>query len=137
MHLYLTHSIVGKETLVNFEFYPDRDYTLCRVCGAIFQAEITFSDEWHSPANLLMAYGERREWSHRHALTHSTTQHRQLAESGRLLTPEAAHRLAAYGIAPVGDMVFSEEHARACLESNPVPTDSVETTLKGGSIAVR
>lgn len=132
MHLFLTHSIVGREELENFGFYPDRDHTFCRICGVIFQASITQTDEWTSPANLLMAYGERREWSHRHALTHTATEHRQLAESGRFLTPEAAFRLAAYGISAVGDMVFDDEVAQAALEAPRAPVDDVETTLKGG-----
>jgi len=132
MHLFLSHSIIGASTLVNFDFYPDRDHTFCRICGTIFQAEITKADDYDTPGNVLFAYGERREWSHKHSLTHTATQHRQLAESGHFITPEAAHRLAAYGIAPIGDMVFSDEHAKACLESSSLPTDNVESTLKGG-----
>jgi hypothetical protein len=46
--------------------------------------------------------------------------------SGLTMTPEAAHKLAAFGLIPISDMVLNEEVASALMESHPVPSSEVE-----------
>ena len=145
--LFLDHSIVGSSALTNFdeEFRRDRDFTFCRLCGAVFQPWLNrvTEDDYSMPVQLAATI-ERMEWSRQHALTHPTYQHKQLEQSGNFLTPEATHRLVPFGIAPIQDMVMSEEHADAAATAPRAPVDTPETTtsidttvvpnaLKGGN----
>jgi predicted component of type VI protein secretion system len=68
-----------------------------------------------------LAKQNRDAWAKTHAYTHTVQEHRQLKLSGRTMTPEAANKLAAYGVIPIVDMVLSDEHSAALRESKAVP----------------
>ena len=68
----------------------------------------------------------RKDWSHRHAHQHTDREHKLLSQSGQWLTPEAANRLAAFGIVDIYGMVTEPEIADAYRESHPVPTNDCE-----------
>ena len=80
-------------------------------------------------AQLAHAVVMRKEWSDRHSKTHSTKEHEMLRKSGHLVTPEALERLVAFGIAPVSDIVLSDEHRHAALQANRTPSDDCERRL--------
>jgi hypothetical protein len=42
------------------------------------------------------------------------------------MTPEAAHKLASFGIISLGDMALIDEHWHAGFEAARVPTNDVE-----------
>jgi len=96
-----------------FWFDPARPYTYCRICGTLVQ---------HSQDEV------RRRWSHRHArFAHTATEHRQLALSGRWLTPEAAYRLAAFGVIDLQGLALDDELIHAYASSSATPLDNPET----------
>lgn len=108
-------------------FNPSRDYVYCRICGVIYQPELNrtpapdYTNEVILAAEIL-----RREWSQKHARTHSPAQHRQLKLSGRHCTPEALQRLVPFGIIPVTDIVMDPESEHAGLTAARAPFDDVE-----------
>lgn len=130
-HLFLTTSIVGRSQLTNFEFDPDKPYTFCCICGALYQDEAQrkimadSSVERIAHATLL-----RRTWAQNHAKTHTDREHAQLRLSGRAVTPEAAMRLVPYGISPLTDMVLSGEHEHAAKTAPRQPYDDAQTLLR-------
>jgi hypothetical protein len=134
-HIYLDHSIVGAPQALIDEFRRDRPFTFCRICGRVFQPGLAriSSAEWDGPdAQLIQTAAEieRREWSQKHARTHTSKEHRQLERSGRFLTPEATFVLAPFGIAPLGDMVLEDDEVvSAAAEAPRAPVDAPETTL--------
>lgn len=87
--------------------FEQKPHTWCGICGAIFH---------HDDIEV------RRAWSFKHADGHSEREHKLLALSGHSMTPEAALRLAPYGIVDVTAATTSQEHEQAYLESKPVPT---------------
>lgn len=109
------------------EFMPNRDYTYCRICGVIFQPALNrVAEDAYTPEVILAAEIQRREWSQTHARTHTTTEHRLLALSGRHCTPEALQRLVPFGIIPVTDLVMDPESEQAGLEANRAPRTDIE-----------
>ncbi len=138
-HVVLHGGAVGLDSLTGLRFLPHRPYSGCRICGAVFQSEADRfpSDVFEAnprefdfqPSNVsLYALGMRREWSVKHARTHSDRIHAALEASGLWATPEATERLASYGIINLGDTITSPEHEVALLDSTPIPTDDVEGT---------
>jgi hypothetical protein len=120
--LTLQGALVGRPT--GLEFMPDRDYTYCRICGVIYQPELNRVPELTAEV-ILAAQILRLEWSQKHARTHSTTEHRQLALSGRHCTPEALQRLVPMGIIPLTDIAFDPESEHAGLTApRAAPTDA-------------
>ena len=121
-------------TLHNMPFTPDgmlfrsdRDYTYCRICGVIYQPELNrVPQDEYTQQIVLAATILRREWSQRHARLHTSTEHRQLAASGRHCTPDAALRLVPMGIIPLTDIVFDDESEHAGLEAPRAPLTDVE-----------
>lgn len=112
---------VGLGQLTNLLFDIHKPYTVCCICGDVYQT----SDDrvyGNNPVTELA----RKEWSHAHAREHSSTQHRQLALSGRQFTPEAANKLAAFGIISVSDMVMDNEVEDALRLSKPIPFNDSE-----------
>lgn len=99
---------------VNFD--ANKPFRACLLCGRVFQP----SDEVNTV--------ERREgWAVTHAKRcHTEREHHLLYLSGLTMTPEAAHKLAAFGLIPVSDMVLNEEAASALMESHPTPEREVE-----------
>lgn len=130
----LTHGrrpilVQGSLAVPEAQFMPNRDYTYCRICGTIFQPELNrVPQDEYTQEVILAAEILRREWSQNHARTHTATQHRQLALSGRHCTPEALQRLVPFGIIPVSDIAFDNESMHAGLEAPRMPTNDVEGT---------
>lgn len=115
---------VGLETLEGLLFKPNAPFRACLICGEVYQSAID-----RNPANeaeRAEATIQRQLWANRHAKTHTDREHHLLRISGNSMTPEAAKKLAAYGLIPVGDMIMSEEHEEALLESKPIPIDDAE-----------
>jgi len=106
------------DDLIQVTFDPTRPYTYCRVCGALFQLPPSGPHVSLNPAEETEL---RRLWSKQHARSHSSAQHRSLALSRRWLTPEAAHRLAAYGVIDLVSLATSEEHQDAYLKAPSTP----------------
>lgn len=106
---------------IGIEFEPDKPFVCCVICGAIRQTPHDRTNK-----NVLWGLRNRRAWAEKHRKLHSEREHRQLRNSGLSMTPEAAKKLAAFGVIPVMDMVMNEETAVALLESSPIPTDDAE-----------
>src|SRR6266496_6655318 len=100
------------------EFDPTKPYRACMLCGDIFQDD--------NPQL-------RQEWASQHASTHSLHEHAQHAMSGRFLTPEAAHKLAAFGVVPVQDALSDKEIEDALLSAPASPLEDVEFLVKPGT----
>lgn len=131
MRVLLEHTIVGLEGVdESFHFRKDREYAACRICGDIFQSKIAhvandFEYEGDPGIKLAIAI-ETKMWRSRHNEKHSKKEHLALRASGLTFTPEAAHRLAPYGIVTLDS---DSEVADALLGSPRAPSDDVETTL--------
>lgn len=109
------------------EFDLQCPYTYCRICGSIFQSPYDRETKPDSPAMLVdAATAMRREWSYNHASSHTSLEHMLLELSGLWLLAEAAHKLAAFGIIPVSDMVLNPEIADALATSKPIPVNDAE-----------
>ncbi len=131
----LDHSIVGQH-LTGLQFRKDREYAACRLCGAVFQSrlaiELPSARAINTPDTPQHAYTpliqqevavETQLWRNRHNRTHPDWQHIALRRSGRTFTPEAALRLAPYGIVSLdGDT----EIAAALWEAPRLPTSEPE-----------
>jgi hypothetical protein len=116
-HLILsTH--VGARQLVNYVFDVDKPHAGCCICGEVYQSDYDRSGE--DPAT---AFIMRNDWRLAHARTHPDWQHRQLANSGLFALPEAAVKLASYGIIPLTDTVRHDESTHALLEAPRAPYD--------------
>lgn len=134
MRLVLDHSIVG-QSLTDLSVRKDRQFAGCAICGAVFQARlaIELSDEEWDADVALFEYAvaiETREWRDAHNKTHSQREHEAFRASGRTFSPEAAHKLAPYGIVSLNDCQENEV-AHAMLTAPRVPENDVETTKKG------
>lgn len=88
------------------ELNLENGFTYCRLCGDLFIHKNKIN---------------RQVWSFTHAIEHSPVEHIALERSGNWLTPEAAIRLAPYGVIPLGDMVVNTAVAQACLEAPRMP----------------
>lgn len=113
---FLSGMAVGLDQLIGLDFDQAKPHTFCRICGAIYQSDLDRRDHY-------LAVKLRQDWSHRHAGTHTTTEHNQLLLSGRFLTPEAQIVLAAFGIISI---TLDDEIEQALFESRPVPTNDSE-----------
>lgn len=104
------------------------------MCGEVFQTDFDRFPHrfatYDTPIPIIIEYATslRKLWSQRHARTHTEREHVQLVLSGRWLTPEAAYRLAAFGVISIGDLVLDDEIAAAYKESSPVPKNDAEGT---------
>jgi hypothetical protein len=125
---------VGLNALEGLEFRTDRPHTCCRICGAVYQTDIDRHPEQYVNNSEFLsvemvetfATDKRRRWSHKHSKSHDYRTHELLGVSGLWCTPQAAHKLAAFGIIPLLDMVLSNETEHALLESKAIPTDDAE-----------
>lgn len=93
--------------LAGHPFDPTVPHTCCRLCGGVFQSKLAG----------LEATLERRAWSFKHARTHTPLEHRRLALSGNWCTPEAAQKLAAFGIIDLVGLVMDDEIEQAYKEA--------------------
>lgn len=109
-------------------FNPKAAFSGCCICGAVFQSPLDRKvfQGWATPTEQVTATVQRRNWSQYHARTmHTQKEHDDLAASGRFCTPEAAFRLAPYGIVTLTDS-FHEENRKAQEEAPRTPTDEPE-----------
>lgn len=115
---FITGATVGLNTLAGLLFDPDKPFTGCRVCGAIYQSP---QDRRYGDTEVTRE--GRRLWSVVHSRRHLPGEHVALAKSGKWCTPEAAKELAAFGVITLDD---GDEYVAALLESNPIPTNDAE-----------
>lgn len=122
-HLYMGGLTLGLPQAMLF--IPDRPCAGCRICGAVFQSDL---DRMQNPTkwDIHDAILLQKEWREKHNKTHTDKEHLMLALSGMWCTPEAAQKLASYGIISLSDMVLYDETEDALLKSSPMPTDDVE-----------
>lgn len=122
-------AVILEHTLASqpFQLRKDRQYAACRLCGSIFQSHLAISraDELYTDEVVARVAFETNEWRRSHNRTHSDHEHEQFRKSGRTFTPEAAYRLAPYGIVPIGD-AEDAEIAHALLTSARVPDNNPE-----------
>jgi hypothetical protein len=131
----LDHSIVGQH-LTSLTIRKDREFAACRICGAFFQSRLNIEvgdvEYANDPDIQIAAKVETVEWRIRHNKKHPDHVHLAFIASGLTFTPEAAHKLAPFGLVPVADAEQPEiKHALATAPRAPV--DDVETTMKGVS----
>lgn len=121
--------MVGSSHLPGLLFDPNCPYTGCRVCGEVFQSTLDRRDNLdYEQKHLAMQY--RKLWSQKHAKTHSEQEHLNLAMSGMWCNPEAAQKLASFGIIALSDMVLYDESEMALKEAKSIPIDDVEGRSK-------
>jgi hypothetical protein len=107
---------VGLNALTNFKFDPSKPYAGCRLCGELFQSD----------ANRLGSEQGLSEWRSNHNKQHQEHEHIQLLRSGRNLTPEAAQRMAPFGIIDFGAILADHEMAHAYATAKRAPDNDVE-----------
>jgi hypothetical protein len=120
----LQHSIIGRDLLANFEFDNEKPFRACLICGAIYQTELDRAP--HTAQDVIDAFQGRQKWASKHGRLHSDEEHAKLKRSGNFCTPEAAYKLAPLGIAPIADIVLSDEHAHAARIAPRAPIDDAE-----------
>lgn len=129
-HLYLTGMLIGNKD-DHLKFDQSRPYTGCRICGEVFQSDLD-----RTPLSLYTnriqrdAEHVRKEWSNLHAKNHTLNEHAKLQLSERWCTPEAALKLASYGIVTLSDGAISNEHTQALAESKSVPQEDAMNASK-------
>jgi hypothetical protein len=121
----------GLDTLEGLQFDILKDYTCCLLCGEVYQSDYdrhpslklsTWLPSTDDVARFALLM--RKEWSRKHALTeHTEKEHADLAASGRFCTPDAALKLAAFGIISVTDLALDDEVQDALRQSSPIPKD--------------
>lgn len=113
-------------------FNPRAAFTGCCICGVTFQSELdrkVFAG-YATPAEQVQATVQRRNWSQHHAShAHTQKEHDELAASGRFCTPEAAYKLAPYGVVTLSDSYY-EDSRQAQEEAPRLPTSEPEAPLK-------
>lgn len=137
-------------TSLGAEFIVEAPFTACRLCGAIYQSpldrisyfdlqdgnlqevadsythEVMFIGSEKATRNLDEATDRRRRWRYLHERRYHTEEEiMQLLQTGFAMTPEAAHRLAPYGITPLGNM--HEEIVDALYTAPRKPSDDAES----------
>lgn len=120
-------------------FDPHEPYTACLICGTVFQQDIDRNPHhyvvpaFQNNIELVREYATsiRKEWSHHHAKEHKEREHDDLKNSGRFCTPEAAIKLAAYGIINLVDAVMDNEVDHALRESKAIPTEDAQDKIVG------
>ena len=125
----MPQAVILEHTLASqpFQLRKDREYAACRICGALFQDHLAVATPNHLYTDeLAAAVGYRtKQWRDKHNTRHSDSEHQLFRQSGRTFSPEAAFRLAPYGIVSIGDST-DDEVARAMLESPRIPDNNPE-----------
>lgn len=103
-HLLLVGGLVGSEALTNFKFLTNKDHAACRICGDVFQSDLDRLPA-QTPQQALEAFELRAAWRINHDKKHTDAQRRALQQSGLSMLPEAAEKLASFGIIPLTDTV--------------------------------
>jgi hypothetical protein len=107
---------VGLNYLTNFKFDPAFPYAGCKLCGELFQSD----------ANRMGSEQGLSEWRLNHNKQHQDHEHVSLIRSGRRFTPEAAQRLAPYGIIDFWAILSDPETAHAYATADRAPNNDVE-----------
>lgn len=107
--------------LPEFNFDPGKPFSGCRLCGKVFQTELDRSGK-----DPIEATANRKAWSHAHASKHSEKLHAQLVASGMWCTPQAAQKLAAYGVIDVMGLVMDNELIDAYKNAHVIPVEDCE-----------
>ena len=118
----------GLNEAIGEYFNPRAAFSGCCICGAVFQSELDRKVfyGYATPGEQVSATVQRRNWSNHHAnKQHTQKEHDDLAASGRFCTPEAAHKLAPYGIVTLSDS-FNEENRLAQEEAKRLPDTEPE-----------
>jgi nucleoside phosphorylase len=122
-HLFMSGMAIGlpKELVFDVDF----PCAGCRICGTVFQSDI---DRIRDKTAMDMAFAIecQNNWREIHNKTHTDKEHLDLARSGMWATPEAAAKLATYGIIAVSDMVLYDDTAIALANAKAIPIDDVE-----------
>lgn len=130
-------SIVGSSELTNFAFRTDRPYAGCLICGRVFQSELdrtASTEQEQHRANQL-----RQLWRIIHAKSHSETQHEQLAQckaAGQWCLPEAAEKLAPFGIFSLTDLVLADEQKDALRLARRAPENDADSPTRDMQLRV-
>lgn len=129
---YLYVSPIGLPEEVGFN--PHADFSGCKLCGAVYQSDLDrkVANRHATPGESIQATVQRKNWTLHHAKTHSDKEHAALASSGRFCTPEAAYKLASYGIIGI-PLVGDDETTDAQANAKRLPADSPTGEAKGGS----
>lgn len=112
MSLVATGFSVGLETVDGIMYDPRAPYRACLICGVVFQPTL------NTPR-------ARQEWAISHGKEHTAKEHVDLRKSGRLCTPEAALRLAAFGLIDVTGLIMDDELKSAYREAPRLPVEAV------------
>lgn len=140
---------IGLDSL-GAEFIVEAPWSACRLCGAIYQSdldritylfkqqgriqeivdrsngEIHFIGDEHATRLLDDATDRRKRWRELHERRyHTEVEVESLLKTGFAMTPEAAHKLAPFGITPLGNM--HEEIVDALFTAPRAPYDDAES----------
>jgi len=107
---------VGLNALTNFKFDPSKPYAGCAICGDLFQSDLNRNGSQVGIS----------EWRTDHNKKHSEREHISFIRSGQKFTPEAAQKLAPFGIIDFGSILTSPEHAHAYATAPRAPINDVE-----------
>lgn len=124
-HVILTGLAVGHELIPGLIFDVHRTWSCCFICGAMFQSDLDRTGT--TDKEVAQAAYRRKLWRATHARKHTIQQHELLKASGNAMTPEAAKRLAAFGVISMIDAVLSDEINHALFESSAIPVDDCES----------
>lgn len=134
MRILLDHSIVG-QSATSLTIRKDREFAGCAICGAIFQSRLAIElsdEEWATDALVFETAVaiETKEWRNAHNKKHTEREHEAHRASGLTFSPDAAHKLAPFGLVPIADGDHDEVR-HAMLVAPRAPYDDVETTPRG------
>jgi hypothetical protein len=129
---------------LGLEFDPRAEYAGCRICGKVYQSALDRQVLFHVQAGHLQievqpithetylvgdeeyvtlygrAHERRQRWRELHRRRyHSDDEVTRFSSTGLALTPEAAHKLAPYGFAPVGNLHADVVDAMASAPRSP------------------
>jgi len=128
--------VVGLPDNAHDRFEPYAPMSGCRICGAVYQSKYhrevyTYRSQLgvEPPTELLArCLDDSNEWREKHTkLFHSEEDIESFHRTGFAFTPEAAHKLAPFGVIPMGNM--HEDIADAMFEAPRAPDFS---NLEGG-----
>lgn len=111
------------------DFDPLAPFTACRLCGALMQtARDRLSYELMGEGEVRLAQliastetENRHNWLRRHEkVCHPLSEIEAFSKTGWAMTPEAAHKLAPFGIAPMGNLDGGIVDAMATAPRAPI-----------------
>lgn len=122
---------IGLDTLGSV-FKVEAPFAACRLCGAIYQSSLdrrAYSMHLVGDEDWLVIYQDatvkRTRWRELHTRRYHTQDEIDLLQRlGWALMPQAAHKLAPYGITPLGNM--HEEIIDALVTAPRAPLDDPE-----------